>query len=118
MGATQDNMQYVKAWGIGDSFAKRLENAKKNAVADIIFSGLIDGNASCETKPLVPEVNAKDKYKSFFDDFFQDNGTYTKFISNSRTFNKIEFEKGRGGDFIVSVYELKMFLSTNKILSK
>jgi hypothetical protein len=118
IGATQDNQQYVKAWGIGDNYERRLVSAKKNAVSDIIFSGLIGGNSGCETKPIVSEVNAKERYRDFFDSFFSDNGDFSKFITNSKTLNKMNFEKGRGGDFVVNVYDLRMYLISNKIISK
>jgi hypothetical protein len=118
IGATEDNKQYVKGWGIGDSYETSLKNAKKNALSDVIFSGLTDGSKSCETKPLVSEVNARERYRSFFDAFFQDNGDYKNFISNSNSLSKVNFQKGRGGDFIINVQELRLYLISNKIIGK
>ena len=118
IGSTKDNKQYVKAWGIGDSYEVGLKNAKKNALSDIIFYGLTSGSNSCETKPLVTEVNARERYRSFFDSFFQDNGEYNSYISNSNSLNKVKFQKGEGGNFIINVQELRLFLISNNIISK
>ena len=74
-----DGTQTVKAWGKGENKNNALEQAKKNALHEIIFEGIRQGSTNCESRPLVPEVNARSKYGSYFIKFFK--GDYSKFLS-------------------------------------
>lgn len=70
----------LKAWGKGDNKNEAISQAKKNALEAILFQGILDGKPNCDTKPLVTEVNAYEKNKAYFDDFFSDKGIYLNFI--------------------------------------
>lgn len=73
----------VRTYGQGKNRQKALEQARKNAVREIIFKGInVPGNTSL-SRPLVNEVNAAEKYEQFFNNFFQDNGKYAKFIDKT-----------------------------------
>jgi hypothetical protein len=39
------------------------------------------GLAGCDTRPLVSEHNARDKYAEYFNIFFMDGGEYKKYVS-------------------------------------
>ena len=65
--------------GKGVSKADAIEQAKKNAVADVLFKGIKD-NGPCNTTPLVLEVNARERYAEYFNPFFSDGGEYKKFV--------------------------------------
>ena len=54
LGTEQDGSQTLRAWGKGVSKADAIEQAKKNAVADVLFKGIKD-NGPCNTTPLVRE---------------------------------------------------------------
>ena len=60
LGTEQDGSQTLRAWGKGVSKADAIEQAKKNAVADVLFKGIKD-NGPCNTTPLVLEVNARER---------------------------------------------------------
>lgn len=77
MGNTMDGTVVLRAWGQGASRADAVEQAKKQAIHDIIFKGVQKGQ--CKFKPLLFEVNAEEKYQSYFDSFFSKNGAYTEF---------------------------------------
>jgi hypothetical protein len=81
MGVEGDGSQTLKAWGNGRNRADAVEQAKKNAVYDVIFNGILEGRQECQMRPLVFEVNAREKYEDYFDKFFADNGPYREFIS-------------------------------------
>tara|TARA_Y100000385_G_scaffold102926_1_gene106406 strand:- start:78 stop:575 length:498 start_codon:yes stop_codon:yes gene_type:complete len=81
LGVELDGSQTVKAWGNGRNRFDATEQAKKEAVNDIIFSGILKGKQDCQVRPLVVEVNAREKYEDYFNVFFADNGKFTDFVS-------------------------------------
>lgn len=70
----------VRTYGEGRRRDDALWQARKNAVNDVIFKGVNVPNNSALSRPLVYEVNAREKYDAFFNDFFKDGGDFTKFI--------------------------------------
>jgi hypothetical protein len=81
MSAELDGSQTLLAWGDGKDKSDAVEQAKKNAVNDVLFNGILEGKAGCNVKPLVPEVNARDKYDEYFNKFFADGGPYSTYIN-------------------------------------
>lgn len=83
MGNEMDGSVVLRTWGQGHSRSDAIEQAKKRAVYDVIFEGVRKGQ--CSFKPLVFEVNAREKYQDYFDTFFSDDGDYKKFINMDAT---------------------------------
>jgi hypothetical protein len=81
LGIEMDGSQTVKAWGNGRNRYDAFEQAKKNAVNDVLFNGINEGKQNCEKRPLVAEVNARQKYDTYFNQFFTDGGEYKNFVS-------------------------------------
>lgn len=81
LGVEMDGSQTVKAWGSGRNRADAIEQAKKNAVRDVLFNGIKKGKSECNVKPVIFEVNAQEKYEDYFNKFFTDGGEYDKFCS-------------------------------------
>jgi len=81
LGVELDGSHTLKAWGHGRYWKDAADQAKKNAVRDVIFKGILDGSDECKVKPLVPEVNAEEKYEDYFAKFFKDGGEYKNFVS-------------------------------------
>lgn len=79
MGVERDGSQTLRVWGKGSTKADAIEQAKKNAVYDVLFTG-IRGNGECNQRPLVPEVNARERYAKYFNPFFSDGGEYNRFV--------------------------------------
>lgn len=57
--------------------------AERRALRDILFATLIcrDDAQGSSLKPLVPEVNAEQKYRAYFSGFFADGGEWRKYAS-------------------------------------
>ncbi|MDE5837912.1 MAG: hypothetical protein K2H39_02560, partial [Paramuribaculum sp.] len=79
MGVEHDGSQTLRVWGKGSTKADAIEQAKKNAVYDVLFKG-IRGTGECNQRPLVPEVNARERYAKYFNPFFADGGEYNRFV--------------------------------------
>lgn len=77
----------VRAWGNGPNKAVAIEEAKKNAVADVIFKG-VKGSKGYSGQPIVTEVNARERYAEYFDRFFADGGEYGKFAKETSNSDK------------------------------
>ena len=82
LGVELDGSQTVKAWGVGRNRVDAIEQAYKNAVRDVLFVGITNGKPDCNAKPVIFEVNAREKYEDYFNKFFADAGPYMEFISN------------------------------------
>lgn len=81
LGVELDGSQTLRVWGEGRNKKDAVEQAKKNAVRIVLFKGIQSGLNGCNTKPVVFEVNAEEKYEDYFNVFFMDGGEFTKYIS-------------------------------------
>lgn len=77
----QDGSQTLRVWGKGRNRSDAIEQAKKDAVYEILFKGVLKGNKGYNLRPLVTEVNARERYQDYFDIFFMDGGEYLKYVS-------------------------------------
>jgi uncharacterized protein YceK len=95
LGVELDGSQTLKAWGNGRNRADAVEQAKKNAMRDVIFNGIREGKQDCNQKPIIFEVNAQEKYEDYFNKFFADGGDFKNFISlkDERIFDKISRDR-------------------------
>ena len=72
----------VKSFGIGKSINKAKENAKKNAVYDLLFKGFSNTAEinSPDLYPIITDPSVKNEFHDYFIDFFSENKRYTKFV--------------------------------------
>lgn len=76
-----DGSLTLLSWGKGRNRNDAVEQAKKNAVADVLFVGIFEGNSACSKRPLIGEVNAREHYQDYFNKFFKDGGDFMNFVS-------------------------------------
>ena len=76
-----DGSLTLRVWGTGRNKTDALEQAKKQAVYDVLFKGITRGNNDYNMRPIMTEVNARQRYQDYFDIFFMDRGEYRKYIS-------------------------------------
>lgn len=81
LGVEGDGSQTLRVTGTGRNKADAFEQAKKDAVMVVIFDGIRGGLQGCDTRPLLNEMNARDKYEDYFNIFFMDKGEYRKYVS-------------------------------------
>ena len=56
-----------KIIGVAKGKETAIQKAKKNAVATVLFKGVPGSNSD---RPLIPKVDAEEKYHAFFNQFF------------------------------------------------
>jgi hypothetical protein len=81
LGVELDGSQTVKAWGNGRNRFDAIEQVKKNAVNDVLFYGIYEGKRDCEKRPVISEVNIRQKHEAYFNLFFSDGGDYKNYVS-------------------------------------
>ena len=73
----------IKVWSYSKKPQIAIEQAKKNAVHGIIFKGFAGSGGVSGQKPLAQNPNLEIEKEDFFNEFFQENGKYQKFVSIS-----------------------------------
>lgn len=81
LGVEGDGSQTLRVTGTGRNKADAVEQAKKDAVSAVIFKGIRGGLQGCDSRPLINELDARDKYAEYFDIFFLDRGEYSRYCS-------------------------------------
>ena len=81
LGTSMDGTQTLRVWASGRNKTDAIEQAKKKAVYDVVFTGIHAGSGECNSYPVVDEPNARKKYEEYFDLFFADGGAYSKYVS-------------------------------------
>ena len=118
LGVEGDGSQTIRAYGFGKDKDDAVEQAQKNAVYAVIFKGITKGSG-CNMKPLLTEVNAREKYEDYFDN---DDGPFEDFVSmaDERMFGREDTRNALGRRYAVVVRvlrsELRMKLKEDGIL--
>ncbi len=103
IGTELDGSQTLRVTGYGRNRTDAKEQAMKNAVWAVIFDGVRDGTDGCNLRPLVSEVNARERYEDYFNIFFSDKGEYKKYVSLRDTKRR---SAGRKKDKVGYLYEM------------
>ena len=95
LGLELDGSQTLKAWGNGRNRLDAVEQAKKNAVNEVLFNGIYEGKQDCDKRPLLLEVNARQNHDDYFNLFFADGGEYKNYVSlkDERIFQKVSRDR-------------------------
>jgi hypothetical protein len=76
--ASGEGTETLKVYSYAKNEKEGVDQGKLNAIRAIIFKGIPGADFQ---KPLVAEVGAEEKYKSYFNEFLKPNGKYLKFIA-------------------------------------
>lgn len=124
LGVELDGSQTLRVMGYGRNRSDAKEQAMKNAVWAVIFDGVRDGVEGCNVRPLVNEVNARERYEEYFNRFFADNGPYKSYVSMRDTkkgsAGKSKDKMGYAYDLTVRVLrsELKARLKADNVIDQ
>lgn len=103
-----DGSLILKAWGRGKNEHDGVEQAKKNALKDVLFNGIKKNQDYI--KPLIIEVNAETKYEDYWNKFFSTNGLYLNFVSLQKGVKKTELKSGEEVTYGIMVRVLRQNL--------
>lgn len=103
IGTELDGSQTLRVLGYGRNREDAKEQAMKNAVWAVVFDGIRDGVSGCNLRPLVTEVNARERHEDYFNSFFSDKGDYKKYVSLRDTKTR---SAGRKKDKVGYSYEM------------
>ena len=123
LGDRGDGSIVLRAWGSGANMGDAIEQAKRNALHDVLFTGIKRGSRNDRVKrPLIPDVNAEEKYSIYFDPFFSLGGEYKNFVveepgSAKRMKSTGLSRDGYGVVVIVDYAKLKQQLLNDGILT-
>lgn len=123
LGTELDGSQTLRVLGYGRNRTDAKEQAMKNAVYAVIFHGIRDGVEGCNLRPLVTEVNARERYEDYFNIFFSDNGEYKNYVSlkdtKKRSADKAKDKVGYSYEMTICVLrsELKARLKKDNVIS-
>lgn len=121
IGSTLNGIQNVKAWGKGLDKAQALEQAKKNALDEVLFKGIRQGTTDCNARPIISEINGKTKYRNYFNSFFsQDYSSFATINTKNNEIEKIETDQEYliGAIITIEIADLKQRLFDDNILSQ
>jgi hypothetical protein len=115
-GSELDGSITVKAWGNGRNKSDAVEQAKKNAVRDVIFKGIQNGKSDCSKVPLLLEPNAQQIHQDYFFEFFADNGEYKNYISlkDERIFDKFKRDKKKARESVTNGVVVRVLVNNLK----
>ncbi len=116
LGAEMDGSITVKAWGTGRNRWDAIEQAKKNAVRDVLFDGILEGKSDCHQKPVIFEVNAIEKYEEYFNKFFADGGEFQDYVNvkDERILQKIDRDRKKARQSVTQGLVLRVLRSELK----
>lgn len=125
LGNELDGSITVKSWGFGNNEEEAIQQAKINAVKDVLFSGIYEGKSDCGRIPLMTEVNAYKKNEIYFNDFFSNRGDYSDFVKVESSKKDIAIKPARNGITVGLVVKIlksdlkeKMIKDSNKLKIK
>lgn len=112
----------VRAYGIGRYRGDALDQARKNAIRDVMLRGVYVPGDPQMSRPLILEVNAEEKYADFLHKFFADGGDYVQFFSRRDRRRETNEKHWSGTQMKISSTirvlrpELQQYLKQNNII--
>ncbi|TKC12827.1 hypothetical protein FA048_04210 [Pedobacter polaris] len=76
-----DGTQIVNAWSNTAESITVIEQAKRNAINDVLFVGLLEGKNNCNVQPILAAANIKSNNEAYFNKFFAAGGPYINYVS-------------------------------------
>jgi hypothetical protein len=112
--AELDGIQIVNAWSNTAEFITVIEQAKRNAVNDILFSGLLEGKNNCNVQPILAAANIKPNNEAYFNKFFAPGGSYINYVSVKDDKVERAFGKEKNPEIIRKMIDKGFILRLNR----
>jgi hypothetical protein len=115
--------EVYKYYAGGKNKSESIEQAEADVLKNLIFKGI---SGAPDPNPLIFEVNAEEKYRDFFNNFFSEKGEYKNFVELYRKGNlnvndrlktgRRNDRKKKGIEILVKRAELRAALQGAKII--
>jgi hypothetical protein len=103
------------AWGSGSSKKEAIDQAKRNAINDILFKGV--NKSTCSIRPIITEVQAREKYRGYVAEFFRnDYSKYIKIEQSTKSKKKSRSQTTYGVKVKIDVEGIRYKLKTDQII--
>lgn len=114
----QQGTKYLKVWGVASSPDKAIDQAKQDAVAACIFTGVEGNEIAGKIPALVSSTDVYNQYKSFFDTFFKKGEflMYVKNVNSKYPFGEDNIKTSKGRK--VGIYVIVMYDDLRKLLEE
>lgn len=77
-----DGSYTIRAWGRSRNATMSYDVAQKQALEDVLFKGVRAQSSNLtDLKPLIMEVNGRERYEEYFNAFFSDEKNWKPFVS-------------------------------------
>lgn len=80
-----DGSLTIKIWNPQKGKNYKLEQARKDAIQAILFSGIPSNNDCVAQKPILQKKEEQEKFRNIEKDFFSSNGVWSKYTQSSGT---------------------------------
>ena len=123
-GTSLDGVMQLTAWGKGSTRKEAITQAKRQAVHDILFKGITQGNTATTSLPLVIDPHARRIHEDYFQDFFSSEGFYSSCVKVHHPYHTSIRKYKNNEDKLYRVYvdvnraALKRKLIEDKIINK
>lgn len=101
LGIGLDGTQQMKVYSRSANRSEAIEKALKNAVYTVTFKGVLGGE--CNSRPIIIEANAEQKYEDYFNVFFATGGEYRKYVKLSNNSNAGTITGKSGGQTLYGI---------------
>ncbi len=84
IGSDPSGLVRLRVWGEGKDRNAAIENAKKKAVEDVLFSNITAGSSKGNSWPVIDNPSIRRTNSEYFAKFFKNGGSYKKFIKTEK----------------------------------
>jgi len=111
----------IKIWDTKKGIKYKPEQARKDAVNAILFSGIAGGNGCSNQPPILNKAEEQEKFKSIEKSFFARKGKWSMYTRSSATETTLPANLGvknwKVYQVSISKNELRKFLEEQKIIN-
>lgn len=114
----------VRAFGKGKNKIEALAVAKRNALDEILFKGLRKGMSGCDQRPVLTDMNTREREQAYFSKFFSEGGEYLNYITlKPNSYEKKMKAEGEsnftfGFELLVDYNKLKEKMKTDNLIKQ
>lgn len=115
-----DGYFIIKIWDTQKGSKYKAEQARKDAIHAILFSGISGGNGCATQPPILNKLEEQINFKNIENTFFAKNGKWSMFTRSSATETTLPASLGAKNWKVYQVYisknELRKYLEEQKII--